>query len=65
MKTKKVHPHGLPHLTDATTDAELLAGAAAWTNAVQNGDYTFTHKDEFAVDDDNDILILHRQRVKK
>lgn len=62
---KKKHPHNLPHLSDASTDAEVLSGAALWAKQVQDGAYTFVVKEEHAINEDLDVMLVVRERVKK
>lgn len=64
----KTHPHGLPHLNEAklpdgTVDHDkVLAGADAWSKAIATGQYSLTNVHEFALDEQNDVLIIHRQK---
>lgn len=62
---KKTHPHGLPHLSDAKGDAEILAGAALWSKQVQDGHFTFVVAEEHAIDADTDLMVVVRKRVNK
>lgn len=62
---KKQHPHGLPHLSDATSTGELLQGSAAWADQLASGNYEFVVAEEHAIDDDTDLLVVVRKRVKK
>jgi hypothetical protein len=63
----KNHPNGLPNLNTAVKPggvdhAEILAGAKAWSEAIQRGEYEIVHAYEFAVNDHDDILVLHRRK---
>ncbi len=63
----KNHPNGLPHLNTAVKPsgvdhAEILAGAKAWSEAIQRGEYQIVHAYEFAVSETDDILVIHRRK---
>lgn len=60
---KKSHPHGLPHLDDATSHEELVAGSAAWASHVGPGkQYEFVSASETALDDNHDALTIIRKK---
>ena len=69
--SKKVHPDNLPHLSEAKNAdgspdmAAITAGTAAWNSAIASGDYVFTVAEEHVIDEDNDLLVVVRKRVKK
>jgi hypothetical protein len=68
LETKvKTHPNGLPHLNAAVKPggvdhAEILAGAKAWSEAIQRGEYEIVHAYEFAVSGRDDVLVIHRRK---
>lgn len=66
---KKNHTHG-PHLSDATSNEQILAGSQEWAKHIvtsdnPNGEFTFTLSAEHAIDEDTDLLLVVRKRVKK
>lgn len=61
---KKTHPHSLPHLSDASSHEDLLAGSAAWAPHIADGGYKFVVTHEEAIDETTDLLVIVRKKVK-
>ncbi len=62
----------LPHLNEALASDTgkpdvnaLKAGAAAWWDAIDRGEYEIVSATEIGVDDDTDVLVIARKKVAK
>lgn len=60
---KKIHPEGLPHLSDATSSEEILAGSAAWAAAMSDKKYKFIVAEEHAIDETTDVMLVVRKKL--